>query len=114
LGIEDTAHNIYSFSSVQQIVTIPVEATGARLSFWHFTQAGDTDDYGYIMLRDANQTWRILSIIRQPSSGWQRVEVDISPYTRQTVLLRFGVRNDGQGATMAIYLDDVSLQACQH
>jgi hypothetical protein len=41
------------------------------------------------------------------------VEVDVSHYAGQTVLLRLGVRNDGQGGAMAVYLDDVSLQACQ-
>jgi uncharacterized protein (DUF362 family) len=113
LGIEDASHNVYSFSSVQQIVTIPAGATDAQLSFWYLAQAGDSGDYGYVMLQDVNQVWHILSMIRQPPPGWQRVEVDVSPYVGQTVLLRFGVRNDGQGAAMAIYLDDVSLRACQ-
>ena len=113
LGIEDASHNVYSFSSVQQVVTIPVGATGARLSFWYLANAGDPGDYGYILFQDAGQVWRILNMIRQPPPGWQRVEVDVSPYAGQTVLLRLGVRNDGQGAAMAIYLDDVSLQACQ-
>ena len=113
LGIEDPSRNVYSFSSVQQVVAIPAGATGTRLSFWYLPQAGDSGDYGYIVLQDAAQVWRILSMIRQPPPGWQRVEMDVSPYAGQTVLLRFGVRNDGQGAAMAIYLDDVSLQACQ-
>jgi hypothetical protein len=113
LGIEDPSRNVYSFSSVQQVVTIPLEATGARLSFWYLAQKGESTDYGYIVLQDANQVWRTLSIIRQPPSGWQRVEVDVSHYAGQAVLLRLGVRNDGQGGAMAVYLDDVSLQACQ-
>ncbi|HIP97707.1 MAG TPA: hypothetical protein EYH32_10885, partial [Anaerolineae bacterium] len=118
LGIEGAALNVYSFSSVQQFVAIPAGATDAHLSFFVLhspssAQGGDSGDYGYVVLQDAHQVWRILSIIRQSSSGWQRVEVDVSPYAGQTVLLRFGVRNDGQGAALAIYLDDVSLQACQ-
>jgi hypothetical protein len=113
LGIEDASLNVYSFSSVQQVVTIPAEATGARLSFWYLAQKGESTDYGYIVLQEAGQVWRTLSIIRQPPPGWQRVEVDVSPYAGQTVLLRLGVRNDGQGGAMAVYLDDVSLQACQ-
>ena len=113
LGIEDPSRNVYSFSSVQQVVAIPAGATGARLSFWYLVQTGDSGDYGYVMLQDAGQVWSILSMIRQPPPGWQHVEVDVLPYTGQSVLLRFGVRNDGQGAAMAIYLDDVSLRACQ-
>jgi hypothetical protein len=113
LGIEDASLNIYSFSSVQQVVTIPVEATGARLFFWYLAQKGESTDYGYIVLQDANQVWRTLGIVRQPPPGWQRVEVDVSHYAGQTVLLRLGVRNDGQGGAMAIYLDDGSLQACR-
>lgn len=118
LGIEDASQNLYSFSSVQQVVAIPSGATGARLSFWYLAlrsgqvQAEDSD-YGYVVLQDAAQTWRILNVIRQTSSGWQYVEVDVSPYAGQSVLLRFGVRNDGQEAAMAVYLDDVSLPACQ-
>jgi hypothetical protein len=113
LGIEDASHNIYSFSSVQQVVAIPAVGTDTQLSFWYLAQAGDSGDYGYVMLQDANQAWHALSMIRQPPPGWQRVEVDVSAYAGQTVLLRFGVRNDGQGVAMAIYLDDVSLRACQ-
>jgi hypothetical protein len=113
LGIEDAAQNLYSYSSVQQVVAIPVEATGARLSFWYLSRAGDSGDYGYVMLQDAALGWRTLSMIRQPSPGWQRVEVDVSLYAGRTVLLRFGVRNDGQDQAMAVYLDDVSLRACQ-
>jgi len=94
-------------------VAIPAEATGASLSFWYLATVGDPGDYGYIVIQDANRVWRSLGRIRQPSSGWQRLEVDLWPYAGQTVLLRLGVRNDGQGAAMAIYLDDVSLQACQ-
>ncbi len=112
LGIEDASRNVYSFSSVQQFVTIPAGATDARLSFFIYSPPTQAGDYGYVVLQDANRRWRILSIIRRPSSGWQRLEADLSPYAGQTVLLRFGVRNDGQGAAMAIYLDDVSLQAC--
>ena len=130
LGIEDASRNVYSFSSVQQIVTIPALLSslpmggtegGTRLSFWYLAlrpgsgqaQAGDSGDYGYIVLQDANRVWHILSMIRQPPPGWQRVELDVSPYAGQTVLLRLGVRNDGWGGAMAIYLDDVSLRACQ-
>jgi uncharacterized protein (DUF362 family) len=113
LGIEDASRNVYSFSSVQQVVAIPAEATGAGLSFWYLATVGDLGDYGYIVIQDANRVWRSLGRIRQPSSGWQRLEVDLRPYAGQAVLLRLGVRNDGQGAAMAIYLDDVSLQACQ-
>jgi hypothetical protein len=120
LGIEDAARNLFSFSSVEQRVTIPGEASTARLSFWyqalrlHSGEALPSDtgkDYGYVVAFDAGGRRHNLSFIRQAQADWMRL--NLLPFAGQTIVLRFGVYNDGQRAAMAIYLDDISLQVCQ-
>jgi bacillopeptidase F (M6 metalloprotease family) len=40
-------------------------------------------------------------------------QYDLSSYLGQTVTLYIGARNDGDGDTAALYVDDVVLEICQ-
>jgi len=44
--------------------------------------------------------------------SWQHHEFALSEYAGKTVTLRFSVYNDGLGGRAAMYLDDVTLEAC--
>jgi hypothetical protein len=50
--------------------------------------------------------------LRDPTTGWAQFQLDMSGYAGQTMTLRIGVRNDGRGVPMVMYVDDVSLEAC--
>ena len=41
--------------------------------------------------------------------AWQPHRFDLSDYAGQTILLHFGVYNDGAGGATAVYLDNAAL-----
>ncbi|MGB9521648.1 MAG: hypothetical protein ACPL6F_02720, partial [Anaerolineales bacterium] len=41
--------------------------------------------------------------------SWEASSFDLTPYKGQTIILRFGVYNDGDGDVTAMYVDDVSI-----
>ncbi|HIP97619.1 MAG TPA: hypothetical protein EYH32_10445 [Anaerolineae bacterium] len=116
LGIPDAGSDVFSYSSVEQALTIPAGATSATLSLWYYPQTGGgAGDYGYFLLQDAGGTWHVLLVVRGNERQWLSFSRDLSAYAGQTVRLRLGVRNDGasDGRVMAIWVDDVSLQVCR-
>jgi hypothetical protein len=46
------------------------------------------------------------------TGDWVPLELDLSQYAGQTLTLRLGMRNDGRMDPMVIYVDTLSLQAC--
>ena len=44
-----------------------------------------------------------------PLEKWLELELDLTPYRGQTILLRLGASNDGDNATAALVVDDVRL-----
>jgi hypothetical protein len=111
LGI-DTGHNAYSFSSVQQQVTIPAGVSEAELSFYYFPVGAQTDnDRIYFVVLRASDSQTLRSFFwTEPNQAWNLRTFDLLDYAGQPVLLRFGVKNDGLDGTTAVYLDDVALQ----
>lgn len=115
LGITSGA-NVASFSSARQAVTIPATVTQATLTFWFYAMASSpaTTDYMELVLLDASGT----AILAKPwqshndSRLWNQLSFDLSPWRGQTVQVYFNVYNDGVGGAAALFLDDVSLQAC--
>ncbi len=114
LGITSGA-NVASFSSARQTVTIPAAITQATLTFWFYALASSpaTTDYMEVVLLDAGGV-----ILAKPwqshndSRLWNQLSFDLTPWRGQTVQVYFNVYNDGLGGAAALFLDDVSLQAC--
>jgi uncharacterized repeat protein (TIGR01451 family) len=116
LGIPSGAP-VYSWSSVAQAITIPLNATGVRLTCWYYTRSGDTaGDLGYISLYHATMVseLRRLATIREDNQAWTRAEFDLNltGLKGQTVRVVFGVHNDAAGGTTAMWVDDVSVTTC--
>ena len=130
LGIEHIAHNRHSYSSVNQQVSIPADATSAELSFHICPWSGEPGpmptphprsqvtplvdslpyDVQYLLLLDQQDNW-IDTLMWQASNArsdqfWQ---FDLLPYAGQTIKLHFGVYNNGVGGVTGMYLDEVSL-----
>jgi len=113
VGITQDLEHEYSYSSAEQRLSIPA-GRKATLSLWYTVpSAGGSGDYGYLLFRTDGGTWRYLGTFREQTSGWEQVELDISGYAGQTITLRVGMRNDGRTLSMVMYVDDVSLEACQ-
>ncbi len=134
-GIVTAADNVYSYSDFRQVVTIPAGAHHVTLSTWEyfissgltgesqleqiaptgrpFSETTLTDDVQYLLVLDQNQNW-IGTLIWQRSSTqvWTNLQFDLSAYAGKTIILQWGTFNNGTGGITAMYVDDVSLQAC--
>ncbi len=110
LGI-DTGQNVYSFSSVQQTVTIPAGVSQAELSFYYFPLGAQTDgDRIYFVVLRASDSTVLQSVFwTEAQQAWHMRTFDLLDYAGQMVTLRFGVKNDGLDGVTAVYVDDVEL-----
>jgi len=136
-GITDPAENTYSYASGEQIFTIPSSATSATLTFWDYPVSGEAaltqlmarlryqfdgvsptgpNDYDiqYVAIQDitAGSGWEILFWQISDAKRWQQETLDLSDYIGHKVQLRFTSYNDGYGGVTAMYVDNVSVQAC--
>ncbi|HUW12113.1 MAG TPA: hypothetical protein VM537_20465, partial [Anaerolineae bacterium] len=57
--------------------------------------------------------WHLLLWTLADTRTWQNLELDLSVYLGQTVLLHFETYNDGEDGVTAMYVDDASIQVCQ-
>jgi hypothetical protein len=100
------------YSSMQQTVTIPLNAAKTTLTFWRYPVSGDTiKDFQYLAIGPTPTDLPTLWKWRSNEKGWTLTTVNLSAYTG-TLTIRFGVYNDGTGGVTAMYLDDVSVQSC--
>lgn len=114
LGIAAAA-NRASYSSIQQQVHLPAGASHITLRFHAYTvsETSFADEQLLALLDPASGSvlatpWRS----RAAGRAWKEEVVELTAYRGRTVLLYFNVRNDAAGGRTAMYLDDVSLQAC--
>lgn len=108
-----------SYSSARQMITIPANATSARLTFyvWTFSQDQDGGDRQEAYLLDS-RTLRIRSRLwrNDPAKNdekWERVSRDLLPYRGGTYILYFNAYNDGDDKVTALFVDNVSLDVCE-
>jgi len=117
-GIVNSASNIYSYSSAYQQVTIPAGVTSATLKFWIYPLSvggveGSGGDVQLMLILNQYQVERErLLNTRLDTRTWTQYTFDLTKYAGQTIWIYFGVYNNGYGSNMAMYVDDVSLEAC--
>jgi hypothetical protein len=113
-------HSIDSFAA--QTVTIPLSATLAQLNLRLYPASSETNiapqdrsalsgdaQYVSIMPSGTNAISSTLLWMLSNAQTWQRYSFDLTPYAGQTIRVRVGVINDGQGGQTAFYLDSASL-----
>ncbi len=132
-GIVNATHNRYSYSDARQTVTIPSNATSARLGFYVYASSAELDtvplaakpeslnfgedalgsDVQYLLVLDAAETW-IDTLVWQRSNtqAWIYHEYDLKKFAGRTIKLQFGVYNDGYNGITSMYYDDVALNIC--
>jgi hypothetical protein len=137
-GIFDDIDNTYSWSSGNQIVTIPSAADDATLTFWNYPRSKEsafqrlsayiwarvTDvspntplafDMQYVAVKDLTAGTDAKVIFWQISNSrdWEKVELDLSDYIGHTIQIWFTTYNDGFDGVSSMFVDDVSLEACK-
>jgi hypothetical protein len=115
VGIRDLADNRFSYSSVEQRFSIPAGKKVTLTLWYQMPNGGGSGDYGYFLIRPDGGTWRVLRIVRTQTVGWMQIQEDVSHYAGGAFTLRLGARNDGSGdnAAAVMYVDSLSLRACQ-
>ncbi len=124
--------NIYSFSSVDQGVVIPADASSATLTFWRYPTLGDVAatgnatvdeatvlaaapdvaDYQYLLAVFADNSYAVLRTWRDNSRAWTFTAVDLSAYAGRSFKLHFGTFNNGTGGRSGMVIDEAALQVC--
>ncbi len=113
IGITSGA-NANAFSSMRQPVAVPA---GSQLVLsWHsfpLSQPPDAADQQLVrLLRPDNSVLRNVWSGLRNDGAWLSCSYDVSASAGQSLSVYFGVRNDGQNARTAMYVDDVRLQLC--
>jgi hypothetical protein len=110
---EATASAI-GFSSIQQAITIPVNALTATLSFAHFSYSTDVlHDLQYAaVLNSSNAVLEYLVYERSNDQVWQTFGGDLLTYAGQSIRLRFSAYNANIGGTTGLLVDDVVVTVC--
>jgi photosystem II stability/assembly factor-like uncharacterized protein len=121
LGLaQGSNHPIDSFAA--QTVTIPVSATLAQLNLRLYPASSEANaaaqnlssasgDAQYVTITPSG-TGAISSTVLWMLSNaqtWQRYSFDLRLFAGQTVVVRVGAINDGQGGQTALYVDSASL-----
>ena len=117
-GIDTPVANVYTYSSVEQTLALPADASQITLGYWYQADidgiAGQSgNDYAYVLMRPEGAGWVLLHIIRQDVIGWTREVHDLSTYAGQTITLRIGTYNNGRDGVSLMHTDDISIQVCQ-
>ena len=116
LGIEDSA-NLDASDSLYQDIALPDSAQHFTLSFhfWASHEDAPGSDRQLLNIYEATtgvrlaQPWARLS----NEQTWQFEQIDLTQFRGRTLRIEFGVHNDGGGGRTALYLDEVSLLACE-
>ena len=134
-GIVIPGDNTFSYSDFRQMVTVPSSANHVTLGMWVLPISGETQnmsqpaviaptnrpfsettlsgDLQYLLILDQNQNW-IDTLVWQRSNSqvWTKMQFDLSAYAGWKIYLQWGTFNNGTGGITAMYVDDVTLQAC--
>ena len=116
LGIVDSA-NLDASDNLYQDIVLPDSAQHFTLSFhyWASHENAPGSDLQLLNIYEATtgvrlaQPWSRLS----NEQSWQFEQIDLTHFRGRTLRIEFGVHNDGSGGRTALYLDDVSLLACE-
>ncbi len=111
----------FSFSSAQQLVTLPAGASTAELRWWIFprteepvsdTIAIGADRQEVILLYPDQKTKEVIFRVRRNAGGFVQEVRDLTPFLGQTFWVYFNVFNDGSSQRTWMYVDEVQLFIC--
>lgn len=116
LGIT-TLSNVESDSLIEQTVTLPTTADSIVLSFHYFPTfdtGPDSNDLQFVDVYNAftNQFIARPLEAQRNDRAWLLVQYDLAAQAGQQIKLYFRVFNDGLNARAAMYVDNVSILAC--
>ncbi len=129
----DNGPNASAYSSARQVVTIPADAISATLQCYVYEVSGElagvalspppspdwaadqTDgcpgDAQYLLILEADGSPILERLFweRTNAQHWQFRAFDLTKYQGQTIMLHWGVCNDGEGGRTGMYVDNAAL-----
>jgi hypothetical protein len=130
-GIIKPTDNRFSYSSAQQVVSLPSNPGQATLSAWIYTVSGEATtasmpqapegifredaalggDIQYILVLDPNTDQVLESLYweRRNTGDWEQVTFDMRKYAGMKIKLHFGSFNNGNYGVTGMYIDDIAL-----
>ena len=86
-------------------------AASATLTFWQKFDFAEGDSGRLLIARrgDGGWEWKSRTIFRGTQATWQRVSIDLSPFTGESILLNFSLKSDATGTADGWYIDDVAV-----
>lgn len=112
---------VYSYSSIRQLVMVPRTATTVQLRWWSYTRTEQPtidspnehqDRQEVILLKPNGDTLRIVHRERTNSGAWKQDVRDLSEYVGHSFYVYFNVYNTGSGGRTWQFLDDIELLVC--
>jgi hypothetical protein len=132
-GILKTAENIYSYSSVQQLINIPADASSVTLRLWLYPLTEEavsqalpakpesgkfgltslSNDIQYLLILDEDgNILETLLWFRSDKQQWSLYEFNLTGYAGKRIKIHAGTFNDGSDGVTALLVDDVSVVVC--
>ncbi len=116
LGIISEDEDQICESIIYQDISIPVTATTATLSYWHYSVSQDliSGDAQRVLVTTPDRQSLLDSLMTGISNEqyWVPEEHDLSDLIGETATIKFLVFNDGNRLPSAMYIDDVRLEVC--
>lgn len=117
LGSTDLPGVTATFAA-QQLITLPLESTSLELSFYYDVEIegeASPGDQALLVIYDprSNQALTTQTLVPSPNGTWATGRYDLSALEGREIGLIFATQNDGEPGRLAMYVDDVSIQACQ-
>ncbi len=129
-GVTQNGSAAKGYSIFEQMVSIPSTGSSATLQFYWWAQSGESNlnslpaqlstdsfllttnanDVQYMAVMDLNHNILAYPLWRRSNNRtWETASFDLTSFKGKTIILRFGVYNDGDGDVTAMYVDDVSI-----
>lgn len=115
IGLPSGVSNRFSFSTAYQTVTLP-EGEGEVLLTWWERAGGGGDGVDYREIALLSEGFSRLATLEQAreagDNSWRERTFDVSAWVGRTLVVYFGVYNNGSSSQMWNYLDEVALLRC--
>ncbi len=111
LGIPPGQANAYSDSTAYQWISLPASAAQITLRAQLWRAGGGSGDLHYLWVAAEGKTTRILQGL-DDSRRWQEITFDLTHLAGKRLFLLVGTFNDGVGGVASLFVDGVSVQAC--
>lgn len=115
LQLGTQGQNLYSYSSIRQMVTVPWTRPRVLIEFWTYTWAeslAGADRQQFSLLKPDGALWATPWRVLENAQTWQQHLFDVTGLGGQSFAVYFNALNDGAGGRTALFVDDVRMWAC--